>query len=282
MGRFVPQGSLGITLSVFKMDIITWPPHVWVQNGHVFCHNGHVKESSSSTRRRYYRRTTSRRGCKQTFPNSGLLEEVFKEEGLVPYEEPYSQSVDMPCLDRDPNPVSKPKFKDVFDWTSGDPRNGCLIRSDELSRFKLIKRHRIDMPFENLEPDALTRMHISEYVEFKYGSQLIAEFRDSNDCTTGSYSNINRRAAMNSVVVDPYWPIGAVRKDVLGREIVDNVLDNLAIDVVLSQCQTSTLFADASQGHTVVSPAAKAVPKYVIVTGHVTGKENLACIAASL
>ncbi|KAE9450741.1 hypothetical protein C3L33_17369, partial [Rhododendron williamsianum] len=89
-------------------------------------------------------------------------------------------------LDRDPNPVSKPKFQDVFDWTSGDPRNGCLIRSGELSRFKLIKRRRIDMPFENLEPDALTQMHISEYVEFKYGNQLIAEFRDSNDCTTGS------------------------------------------------------------------------------------------------
>ncbi|KAE9452484.1 hypothetical protein C3L33_15611, partial [Rhododendron williamsianum] len=32
MGRFVPQGSLGIALSVFKMAIITWPPHVWVQN----------------------------------------------------------------------------------------------------------------------------------------------------------------------------------------------------------------------------------------------------------
>ncbi|KAG5531430.1 hypothetical protein RHGRI_026150 [Rhododendron griersonianum] len=56
------------------------------------------KESSSSTRRCYYRRMTSRRGCKQTFPNSGLLEEAFKEEGFVPYEEPYSQSVDMLCL----------------------------------------------------------------------------------------------------------------------------------------------------------------------------------------
>ncbi|KAE9447990.1 hypothetical protein C3L33_20111, partial [Rhododendron williamsianum] len=345
-------GSLGIILSVFKMVIITWPPHAWVQNGHVVIHKdmwyrsfapvanvkrkiNFQKEASSSTRRRYYWRTTSQRRCKQTFPHSGLLEEVFKEEGLVPYEEPYSQAVDMPCLgdkhsnrrgkkikvwsihmegllcravpkltidvdekptkdngclemylilDWDPNLVCKPKFQDVFDWKSGDPRIGCLIRSGELSRFKLIKHRRIDMLFENLEPGALTRMHVSEYVEFKYGSQLIAEFRDSNDCTTGSYGNIRsstlfsaigcsntdveRLAAMNSVIVDPYdpyWPIGAVRQDVLGREIVDDVLDNLATD-----------------GHIVVSPAVKAVPNYVIVTGHVTGRVNLACIAASL
>ncbi|KAG5532906.1 hypothetical protein RHGRI_027243 [Rhododendron griersonianum] len=144
-------------------------------------------------------------------------------------------------LDRDPKPVSKPNFHDMFEWKSSDPRIGCLIRSGELSRFKLIKRRRNDMTFENLEPGALTRVHISEYVEFKYGSELIAEFRDSNDCSTGSSSNIRcsntdveRLAAMNSVIVDPYWPIGAVRKGVPGREIVDDVLDNPAIVVVLS------------------------------------------------
>ncbi|KAF7151146.1 hypothetical protein RHSIM_Rhsim02G0109200 [Rhododendron simsii] len=158
-------------------------------------------------------------------------------------------------LDQDPNPVSKPNFQDLFDWKSGDPRIDFLIQAGELSRFKLIKRRRIDMPFKNFEPGALTLLHISEYVEFKYGSQLIAEFRDSNDCTTGSYNNISRNpllvfivweyrcAAINSVVVDPYWPIGAVRKAVLGRETVDNVLESLAIAVVPSQCQTSTLFA---------------------------------------
>ncbi|KAG5532908.1 hypothetical protein RHGRI_027245 [Rhododendron griersonianum] len=143
-------------------------------------------------------------------------------------------------LDRDPNFVSKPNFHDVFEWKSSDPRIGCLIRSGELNRFKLIKRRRIDMLFENLEPGAPTRLHISEYVEFKYGSQLIVEFRDSNDCTTGSYSNIRCSntdvellAAMNCVNVDPYCPIGVVWKDVLGREIVDDVLDNLVTAVVL-------------------------------------------------
>ncbi|KAG5531431.1 hypothetical protein RHGRI_026151 [Rhododendron griersonianum] len=127
-------------------------------------------------------------------------------------------------LDRDSNPVSKPKFQDVFDWTSGDPRSGCLIRSGELSRFKFIKRRRIDMPFENLEPVALMRMHISEYVEFKYGNQLIAEFRDSNDCTTGSYSNVSRNALLLFVggggggVVGPsggHWRSGELS---VGRE----------------------------------------------------------------
>ncbi|KAG5532904.1 hypothetical protein RHGRI_027241 [Rhododendron griersonianum] len=127
-------------------------------------------------------------------------------------------------LDRDPNPVSKPNFNDVFDWKSSDPRIGCLIRSVELSRFKLVKHRRIDMPFENLEPGALTRLHISEYVEFKYGSQLIAEFRRPFKVFLGCL-DAERLAAMNSVIVDPYWPIGAARKDVLGREIVDDVLD---------------------------------------------------------
>ncbi|KAI8572332.1 hypothetical protein RHMOL_Rhmol01G0189900 [Rhododendron molle] len=103
-------------------------------------------------------------------------------------------------LDRDPNLVSKPNFHDMFEWKSSDPHIGCLIRSGELSHFKLVKRRRIDMPFENLEPAALMRLHISEYVEFKYGSQLIAEFRDSNDCTTGSYSNISRNALLLYVV----------------------------------------------------------------------------------
>ncbi|KAE9452961.1 hypothetical protein C3L33_15135, partial [Rhododendron williamsianum] len=172
------------------------------------------KEASSSTRRRYYRRTTSRRGCKQTFPNSGLLEEVFQEAGLAPYAEPYSQAVDMPCLGDKYADRRGKKIKDVFDWKSSDPRIGCLICVDELSLFKLIKRHHIVMPFENLEPGAVMRLHISEYVEFKYG-----------------------------IFVDPYWPISAVRKAVLGREIVDDVLDSLAIAVVLSQCQTSTWFA---------------------------------------
>ncbi|KAG5521905.1 hypothetical protein RHGRI_034206 [Rhododendron griersonianum] len=108
----------------------------------------------------------TQRGCKQTFPNSGLLEKVFQEGGLAPYAGQYSQAVDMPCLadkhadrrgkkikvwsihmegvlvrevssvtmeveekppkdngcckmylilDRDPNPVYKPNFQDVFD-----------------------------------------------------------------------------------------------------------------------------------------------------------------------
>ncbi|GMP94758.1 hypothetical protein CsSME_00044083 [Camellia sinensis var. sinensis] len=62
-------------------------------------------------------------------------------------------------LDRFPNPAYTPKFEDVFQWSSGDPRTGCMVRGTETNRFVVLRRVPVSMPPQTNEYAAISRAY---------------------------------------------------------------------------------------------------------------------------
>lgn len=96
-------------------------------------------------------------------------------------------------LDRFPNPAYTPKFEDVFLWSNGDPRTGCMVRGTEIDRFVVLRRVPVLMPPQsNDETPVVSRQGVKTFINI--GKNVVSEFRDSLGQFNGAYNNIVKNA----------------------------------------------------------------------------------------
>ncbi|GMP60913.1 hypothetical protein CsSME_00023590 [Camellia sinensis var. sinensis] len=103
-------------------------------------------------------------------------------------------------LDRFPNPAYTPKFEDVFQWSSGDPRTGCMVRGTEIDRFVVLRHVSILMPPQSTEYSVVSRQGVKTFINI--GKNVVSEFRDS----FASATNLDASSVVsldNSELLDP-------------------------------------------------------------------------------
>ncbi|THG04864.1 hypothetical protein TEA_010105 [Camellia sinensis var. sinensis] len=91
-------------------------------------------------------------------------------------------------LDRFPNPAYTPKFEDVFQWSSGDPRTGCMVRGTEIDCFVVLRHVSILMPPQSTEYSVVSRQGVKTFINI--GKNVVSEFRDSFGVLNSAYNNI--------------------------------------------------------------------------------------------
>lgn len=107
-------------------------------------------------------------------------------------------------LDRSPDEIQVPNFEDVFGHATGefDSKMDRLVRVDQLSRFKVMLRHKmIVRNMDDLFP-------CSKYLKYTGKNVVTTTFRDSSSDRLGNYVNTKK----NAFIVYVIWEGDAARK----------------------------------------------------------------------